>query len=130
MPLHPSVYAEILGEKIAKHKVNVWLVNTGWTGGPYGTGERMSIQHTRALLNAALNGKLDNVKYNTDPIFGLNIPETCENVPTEVLIPRNTWKDKNAYDEKAKELAKRFKENFKEYESHVDEKVTNAGPIV
>jgi len=130
MPLHPSVYAEILGEKIAKHKVNVWLVNTGWTGGPYGEGERMSIQHTRALLSAALNNKLNDVKFIADPIFGLNIPESCENVPTEVLTPRNTWKDKNAYDEKAKELANRFKENFKEYESYVDEKVIGAGPVI
>ena len=129
MPLHPSIYAEILGEKIAKHKVNVWLVNTGWTGGAYGDGQRMSIQHTRALLNAAMNGKLKNVKYTPDPIFGLDIPESCENVPTEVLTPRNTWKDKNAYDEKAKDLARRFKENFKEYESYVNEKVIKAGPI-
>lgn len=129
MPLHPSVYAEILGEKIAKHDVNVWLVNTGWTGGAYGEGKRMSIQHTRALLNAALNNNLNDVKYNTDPIFGLKIPESCENVPTEVLTPRNTWKNKKAYDEKAKELAGRFKENFKEYESYVDEKVIAAGPL-
>ena len=128
--MHPSVYAEILGEKIAKHKVNVWLVNTGWTGGAYGEGQRMSIKHTRALLYAALNAKLDDVKYTADPIFGLNIPESCENVPTEVLTPRNTWKDKNAYDEKAKELANRFKENFKEYESYVDEKVIKSGPAI
>lgn len=130
MPLHPSVYAEILGEKIAKHNVNVWLVNTGWTGGPYGVGKRMSIQHTRALLNAALSDKLDEVKYHTDPIFGLHIPETCEDVPSEVLNPRNTWKDKQAYDEKAKDLADRFTKNFHEYESYVDEKVIQAGPVI
>ncbi|MFC2088951.1 phosphoenolpyruvate carboxykinase [Calditrichota bacterium] len=130
MPLHPSVYSKILGDKIEKHKVNSWLVNTGWTGGPYGVGKRMSIKHTRALLNSALIGKLDNASYTTDPIFGLPIPDSCEDVPTEVLTPRGTWADKNAYDEKAKELARRFRENFKEYESYVSNEVINAGPIV
>jgi len=130
MPLHPSVYSEILGKKIEKHKVNTWLVNTGWTGGPYGTGHRMSIQHTRALLHAALEGKLENASYTQDPIFGLYIPDSCENVPTEILNPRNTWTDKNAYDKKATELAKRFKENFKEYEPHVTDAVKKSGPLV
>jgi phosphoenolpyruvate carboxykinase (ATP) len=110
--------------------VNSWLVNTGWTGGPYGTGKRMSIKHTRALLNAALNSKLDKANYSTDPIFGLHIPDSCEGVPAEVLTPRNTWADKNAYDEKAKELARRFRENFKEYESYVSDEVQKAGPVV
>ena len=128
MPLHPSVYAEILGEKIAKHKVNTWLVNTGWTGGPFGVGKRMSIQYTRALLNAALEGKLADVSYHTDENFGLHVPESCEGVPTEVLNPRNTWQNKSDYDAKAAELAKRFRDNFKEYESHVSDAVREAGP--
>jgi phosphoenolpyruvate carboxykinase (ATP) len=129
MPLHPSVYAEILGEKIKTHKVNTWLVNTGWTGGPYGVGKRMSIQYTRALLHSALEGKLENVSYRTDPIFGLNVPEQCEGVPSEILNPRNTWKDKNEYDQKARDLAQRFIENFKQYEEHVSDEVKSSGII-
>jgi phosphoenolpyruvate carboxykinase (ATP) len=128
MPLHPSVYTKILGEKIEKFTVNTWLVNTGWTGGPYGTGKRMSIQYTRALLNAALEGKLNSVKYHTDEVFGLNIPETCEGVPAEILNPKNTWDDKKGYDAKAAELARRFSGNFKEYEAHVSANVKKAGP--
>jgi len=130
MPLHPSVYAEILGEKIEKHQVNAWLVNTGWTGGPYGIGERMSIKYTRALLTAALEGKLDNVEFEQDPIFGLESPLSCENVPSEILNPRNTWQDKKAYDEQATKLADLFKDNFKEYKEHVSESVIAAGPII
>ncbi len=128
MPLHPSVYAEILGDKIGKHKVNCWLVNTGWTGGSYGVGKRMSIKYTRALLSAALDGALNNVVYEEDPVFGLNIPKECKGVPSDILNPRNTWSDKNAYDQKAAELAGRFKANFKEYESHVTPEVNAAGP--
>jgi len=128
MPLHPSVYAEILGEKINKHNVSCWLVNTGWTGGPYGVGKRMSIKYTRALLNAALNGDLYKVTYETDPVFGLNIPSECTGVPSEILNPKNTWKDKQAYDQKAAELAERFKKNFSEYETHVTPEVIAAGP--
>lgn len=128
MPLNPNVYAEILGEKIERHKVNTWLVNTGWTGGAYGTGKRMSIQYTRALLHAALDGKLNNVSYEKDPVFGLQYPTECEGVPSEVLNPKNTWKDKSAYDEQAKKLAKLFKDNFKIYENDVSEEVKNSGP--
>ncbi len=123
MPLHPTVYAKILGEKIDEHKVNIWLVNTGWTGGPYGIGERMSIKYTRALLDAALNGDLNDVQYDEDPIFGLAIPQSCKNVPAEILNPRNTWDDKEAYDKQAKKLATLFKENFKKYEDHNSDKV-------
>ncbi|HGY56138.1 MAG TPA: phosphoenolpyruvate carboxykinase [Caldithrix abyssi] len=130
MPRHPSVYAKLLGEKIAKHKVTPWLVNTGWTGGPYGVGHRMSIQHTRALLNNALEGKLGSVEFETDPVFGLSVPKSCPGVPTEVLMPRNTWKDKSAYDKQAKKLAQMFKENFKQYEEFVDKDVVAAGPLV
>ena len=130
MPLHPSVYAKILGEKIDRHKVNVWLVNTGWTGGPYGVGKRMSIKYTRALLHAALEGKLNNVTYQTDPVFGLAIPQSCEGVPAEILNPRNTWKDKKDYDTKAAKLAGLFTENFKKYHDHVSDKVRAAGPLM
>ena len=130
MPLHPSVYAKILGEKIKQHKVDSWLVNTGWTGGPYGIGQRISIKYTRTLLRAALDGALDQVPYKQDPIFGLYIPEQCEGLPREILITRNTWQDKHAYDEKATELAVKFNENFKEFEPHVDNQVYKAGPKI
>jgi phosphoenolpyruvate carboxykinase (ATP) len=130
MPLHPSVYAKILGEKIDLQQVNVWLVNTGWTGGPYGIGKRMSIKYTRALLHAALENKLDGVRYETDPVFGLAVPEACDGVPAEILNPRNTWKDKKAYDTQAAKLAGLFKENFKKYEEHVSDKVRKSGPLV
>ena len=130
MPQHPSVYAKLLGEKIEEHKARCWLVNTGWTGGPYGVGKRMSIQHTRALLDAALDGKLANVEFTTDPVFGLQIPAECPGVPTEVLTPKDTWKDKAAYDKKAKELAASFKENFNVYEEFVSKDIIKAGPLV
>jgi phosphoenolpyruvate carboxykinase (ATP) len=130
MPLHPSVYAQILGEKIEKHGVKVWLVNTGWTGGPHGVGERMSIKYTRALLHAALAGKLDNVSYESDPVFGIDVPLSCENVPSEILNPRNTWKDKDEYDKKARHLADLFKNNFKVYLEHVTDAVKKAGPVI
>jgi len=129
MPLNPNVYAKILGEKIERRKVRTWLVNTGWTGGPYGVGERMSIKFTRALLNAALDGKLDNVSFEKDPVFGLEYPTECEGVPSEILNPRNTWEDKMSYDEQAKKLAKLFKDNFKTYENDVSEEVKNSGPV-
>ncbi|MGB5895614.1 MAG: phosphoenolpyruvate carboxykinase [Ignavibacteriaceae bacterium] len=125
---HPSVYAELLGEKIKKHNVKCWLVNTGWSGGPYGVGSRMKIQYTRAMLNAALTGKLDDVEFVKDPFFNLNVPVSCEGVPAEVLNPRTTWKDKNAYDETAKKLAKMFIANFKEYEEGTAKEIIAAGP--
>ncbi|MEJ2054658.1 MAG: phosphoenolpyruvate carboxykinase (ATP), partial [Calditrichaceae bacterium] len=130
MPQHPSVYAQLLGDKIKKYNVRCWLVNTGWTGGPFGVGKRMSIQHTRALLNAALDRKLAKVEFNADPVFGLPVPVECPGVPKEVLTPRNTWKDKDAYDKKARELASDFKENFKVYEEFVSDDVIKAGPKV
>ncbi len=108
LPLRPKVYAEMLGEKIKKHSVKVWLVNTGWTGGPYGVGNRMNIHHTRAMVRAALNGNLDNVQFLVDPVFGFEVPQSCPDVPSEVLNPRETWADKNAYDTKAAELKKMF----------------------
>ncbi len=128
MPQHPSVYAKLLGEKIKKHQVNCWLVNTGWTGGPYGIGHRMEIKYTRAMLNAALDGKLDDVPYVEDPIFKVHVPTECPGVPNEVLTPENTWQDKEAYRQKAKELATKFVENFKQYEAYVSDEVKKAGP--
>ena len=128
MPLHPSKYAELLGEKIAKHGVDVWMVNTGWTGGPYGEGERMSIKHTRAMVNAILDGELANVETEIHPIFQVAVPTSCPNVPAEVLNPRNTWKDKTAYDEKANMLAEKFTENFKQYADGCTDNICNAGP--
>ncbi len=128
MPLHPSAYANLLGKKIKEHNAKVWLVNTGWTGGPYGVGHRISIKHTRALLNAALEGKLDNVQYANDPVFGLAVPTVCDGVPSEILMPKNTWDNKEAYDAKAKDLAGRFRETFKQYEPFVDDAVKAAGP--
>ncbi len=128
MALHPSVYAKLLGEKIAKHKVNCWLVNTGWTGGPYGVGNRMKIKYTRAMLTAALEGKLDNVEFIKDPFFNLMVPQTCPEVPVDVLNPKNTWTDKNAYDEQAKKLANMFVENFKEYSEGTSDAIKQAGP--
>ncbi len=127
MILDPSVYAELLGKKIAQHNTRVWLVNTGWSGGPHGVGSRMKLPYTRAMITAILNGTLDDVAYEQDPIFGVAVPQSCPNVPTEVLNPRNTWSDKTAYDSKAQELANLFIENFKQFESAPQE-VKAAGP--
>lgn len=130
MVWHPTVYAKLLGEKIKQHKAKCWLVNTGWTGGQYGVGNRMKIQYTRAMLNAALDGKLDKVEYETDPIFNLQVPKYCDGVPSEVLNPRNTWKDKKAYDEMANKLANMFIKNFKEYEAETEKEIASAGPNI
>ncbi|UCC43810.1 MAG: phosphoenolpyruvate carboxykinase [Candidatus Zixiibacteriota bacterium] len=123
MVLHPCRYAELLTEKIRKHKVRCWLVNTGWSGGPYGVGSRMKIEYTRALLNAALTGRLDDVAYETDPVFDLQVPTSCEGVPKKILKPRQTWDDPAAYDDKAQHLAGLFKENFRQFEGEVPETV-------
>jgi phosphoenolpyruvate carboxykinase (ATP) len=128
LPLHPGVYAGLLGEKMKKHNAKVWLLNTGWTGGPYGTGQRMKLAHTRRMVTAALAGELDNVETWTDPIFGLQVPVHVEGVPDQVLRPRETWKNPADYDAKATQLADMFAENFKKYESGVEESVKAAGP--
>jgi len=128
LPLHPARYAELLGKKLKENKVNVWLVNTGWTGGEYGTGHRIKLAYTRALITAALNGKLEKVKFDTLPVFGLQMPAECPNVPVEILNPRKTWKDKKAYDEKAALLASSFIKNFKEYASAVNQETLAAAP--
>ena len=128
MALHPSVYAEMLGRKIAEHEVDCWLVNTGWTGGPHGVGHRMKIGHTRAMVHAALDGSLRDVPTEEDPVFGLHVPESCPNVPPDVLNPRNTWEDKDAYDRAAADLARMFRENFADYEDYVDDSVKAVNP--
>jgi phosphoenolpyruvate carboxykinase (ATP) len=128
MPRHPSVYGDMLKARIARHGVDCWLVNTGWTGGGYGTGYRMPIQHTRALLNAALEGRLARVPMRPDPHFGLAVPEACPGVPAELLAPRETWADKAAYDRTARELVGRFAKNFERFAAHVDGSVAAAAP--
>ncbi len=115
MSRQPTVYADLLGKKIAKHNAQCWLVNTGWTGGPYGVGHRLSIAHTRALVAAALTGKLDDVEFRPDPVFHVLVPTTCPDVPPEVLWPSNTWVDKRAYQKQAKELARLFNQNFEAF---------------
>lgn len=129
MVQHPMVYAELLGERLKQHNAQCWLVNTGWTGGAYGTGSRMKIAHTRAMVDALLAGELEDVACETDPIFGLAIPLSCPNVPADVLNPRNTWADKAAYDHQAMQLAEMFAENFRQYEARVPDAVKQAGPI-
>ncbi|HNK97505.1 MAG TPA: phosphoenolpyruvate carboxykinase (ATP) [Chitinophagales bacterium] len=128
LPLHPTKYAELLGEKMRKHNVNIWLINTGWTGGAYGTGKRMKLSYTRAMITAALNGELDSVSYATHDVFGLHFPTTCPNVPTEVLDPRNTWSDKQAYDAKANNLAAQFVKNFEKYADKANAEIMAAAP--
>ena len=128
MVLHPTVYAKFLGEKIARHDARVWLVNTGWTGGPHGVGSRMKISQTRAMIRAALEGKLDSVAYETDPIFNLEVPQSCPDVPSDVLKPRTTWKDQQAYDEQAHKLARMFVDNFKTFETEAAGDIKAAGP--
>ena len=127
MPRHPSVYAKMLGERIEKSGAKCWLVNTGWSGGAYGTGERMKIAYTRAMVRAALDGKLAEVAASPDPNFGVLVPENCPEVPNDVLNPRTTWKDKSAYDHTAGDLRGRFESNFKQFEEYVNDDVKKAG---
>ncbi|MDE2363724.1 MAG: phosphoenolpyruvate carboxykinase [Hyphomicrobiales bacterium] len=126
MPLHPTVYAKMLGEKMARQHVKCWLVNTGWSGGGFGVGNRMSIKYTRAMVKAALDGTLASIASSTDPHFGMQVPNACPEVPGDVLNPRNTWKDKKAYDSTARDLTQRFEKNFQQFEGHVDGKVKQA----
>ncbi|MGX1024493.1 phosphoenolpyruvate carboxykinase (ATP) [Psychroflexus sp. MBR-150] len=128
MPIHPTRYAEMLSQKMQDAKVNVWLINTGWTGGAYGTGSRMKLKYTRAMISAAMENQLDNVNYKEHDIFGLQMPKTCPNVPPEVLNPKDTWVDKEAYDKKAKQLADSFVKNFKKFEPYASQEITNGGP--
>lgn len=128
LPLHPAAYAELLGEKMKKHQVNVWLVNTGWSGGPYGIGNRTRLVHTRAMITAALNGELNNVEYSRHPVFGLEMPLSCPDVPAQILNPRETWSDGTAYDVKANALAAAFLANFKQYEQYVSAEIRESLP--
>jgi len=128
MPRHPGVYAELLGRKLEQHDARVWLVNTGWTGGPPGVGRRMILGHTRAMLTAALAGALDGVPAEPDPVFGVRVPSAVPDVPAAVLQPRNTWADKAAYDRKAAELAAMFRRNFTAFEDQVSDAVRAAAP--
>jgi phosphoenolpyruvate carboxykinase (ATP) len=130
LPRHPGEYARMLSERLERFEVPVWLVNTGWTGGPHGTGERMRIDHTRIMVRAALSGTLANVEYDTDPIFGVEVPRSVPGVPDDVLRPRDTWANPAAYDAKANELAAMFTENFAAYADGVDDDVRDAGPRV
>ena len=130
LPLHPTQYAEMLGEKIKTYQTRVWLINTGWTGGPYGVGSRIKLRFTRAMITAALQGQLEDVSYHTDPVFGLEFPAAVPEVPSEVLNPRDTWSDKGAYDAKARELAQKFNDNFAQYSDFANEEILAAAPKV
>lgn len=127
LPLDPSVYAKMLGEKIEETKANVFLINTGWSGGPYGVGKRINLKYTRAMVSAAISGQLNNVEYKLDDIFNVYVPTECPDVPSDILNPSNTWKDKEAYTKSAKELSKKFNENFKKY-NNMPENIVKAGP--
>lgn len=129
LPLHPVKYAELLGKKILENEVNIWLINTGWTGGPYGIGERIKLSYTRSMIKAALEGKLTNTSFHPDGVFGLMIPDHCPEIPSELLNPVNTWKDPADYLEKAYKLAALFSENFKQYEDFADNETKMAGPM-
>ena len=128
LPLHPTRYAELLGKKMESSQVKVWLVNTGWSGGPYGVGSRLSLKYTRSLITAALEGKLENVEYKNHEVFGLAMPTECDDVPSEILSPRNTWEDKSAYDLKANELAQAFNNNFDKYSDFANQEMFDSAP--
>jgi phosphoenolpyruvate carboxykinase (ATP) len=131
LPLHPMKYAELLGKKLEEDRdVNVWLVNTGWIYGPYGTGKRISLKYTRAMICAAIKGKLKEVSYSSHPAFGLLMPETCPEVPEEILNPRNSWTSKELYDLKANELATLFVSNFNQYADNAGPEILKALPKV
>ncbi|MCX6323400.1 MAG: phosphoenolpyruvate carboxykinase (ATP) [Sphingobacteriales bacterium] len=130
LPLHPGFYAEMLGKKMKEHEVNVWMINTGWSGGPYGIGHRMKLPYTRAMITAALEGKLDQVEFEAHPVFGMLMPTSCPDVPAEILNPRNTWADKDSYDSKAKVLGAEFINNFKKYANGVSEEILAAAPKI
>jgi phosphoenolpyruvate carboxykinase (ATP) len=129
LPLHPGVYATMLGERIARHRTGVWLVNTGWTGGAYGTGSRIKLGYTRAMVSAALSGRLDSASYLRDPFFGVEVPSAIPGVPSELLRPRATWQDPGAYNAQAAKLAGMFRKNFAGFASGVANAVAEAGPI-
>jgi len=128
MALNPAVYARLLGDKIARHQVAVWLINTGWSGGPYGVGQRIKLAYTRAMVRATLTGALASVLMTEAPVFGFQVPQACPHVPAEVLQPRATWKDPQAYDTQARTLAEMFARNFQQFAGDVSAEVKAAGP--
>ena len=128
MPLHPTEYAKMLGERMEKYGVNVWLVNTGWTGGAYGTGSRIKLRYTRRMITAALNGEFDSVPMQKEKVFGLHVPESCPDVPNDLLHPRVTWVNKDKYDQKAHKLAVKFNKNFEKFEDGASEEMMAAAP--
>ncbi len=128
LPLHPTKYAEMLGKKMEENDVKIWLINTGWTGGAYGVGERIKLKYTRAMITAALEGKLDNVGYRTHSIFGAEIPLTCPNVPSEILSPRETWRNDQGFYKQANDLARRFIKNFEKFEEFANDEIMSGGP--
>ena len=134
MPLHPTAYAEMLSEKMKEANVNVWLINTGWTGGPYGIGKRMALKYTRAMITAAMNNELGEEitpkKYHIHSVFGLAQPRSCPNVPDEILSSRKTWNNDEGYYKKAHQLAAAFKENFEKFASYASEETKDGGPLV
>ena len=130
LPLHPTEYAEMLGQKMKEHQVNIWLINTGWSGGPHGVGSRIDLKYTRAMISAALKGELENAETEEHEVFGLKMPKECPNVPSEILNPKNTWDDKNAYDEKADLLARKFNENFEQFKDNASQELLEAAPRV
>jgi phosphoenolpyruvate carboxykinase (ATP) len=130
MPLHPNTYAELLGEKIQNHNVNVWLVNTGWIGGAYGEGERISLKYTRAMISAVIDQKLENVNYDNFSVFNFKIPTSCPGVPSEILHPRNSWTDIEMYNQKRIELAEMFVKNFSQYEKSTSKEICAATPVL
>jgi phosphoenolpyruvate carboxykinase (ATP) len=130
MVWHPTKYAELLAERLRKHRAQSWLVNTGWTGGPHGVGSRMKLGFTRAIIDAIHSGALDGAPVSEDPLFGLAVPTQVPGVPSEILLPRNTWKSPSEYDQAARKLAFLFQENFKKYEAGADAEVRGAGPRI
>ncbi|MFT7589007.1 MAG: phosphoenolpyruvate carboxykinase (ATP) [Limisphaerales bacterium] len=129
LPLHPTKYAEMLGAKMENSNVKVWLINTGWSGGPYGVGSRMKLRYTRAMITAAMRGELDNVEFEEHPVFGLAMPKTCPNVPEEVLNPINTWSNKEEYTAQANDLATKFNDNFVQYADKANAEILGAAPV-
>ncbi len=130
LPLMPTVYSKMLGERLAEHRAQTWLINTGWTGGPHGVGHRMTIQHTRAMISAALSGALNGVRHRKDPLFGIEVPEECPGVPRGVLWPRDTWHDKRVYDQTAQHVANLFAENFEQFRANAMPDTIAAGPHI
>ena len=125
---HPMTYADLLGKKLQEHSANAWLINTGWTGGPYGVGSRIKLAYTRAIVDAVLDGSLRDVQYTTEPVFKLQVPKTCRHVPSELLMPRQSWKDAAEFDATAAKLADLFKDNFGKYADRAAPEVLQAAP--